>query len=394
MKFKVRPSAYPWLNRAAKEVNHIWNHINAVSRANVEFLGTLPSGYDLVYAVVGESEVYQDILQGTINCIAEQHPIRLGTSLKQCWEKYKESRNPDKKARIMATIRRLESGRLRWRKSYGPDQSLGWVPWKRDCIRRSGRGFTYKKHLFKFYEQPLFEEVVGDAFGEGCFAQDAVGDWYFCVSVRLEKEEQSVAEKEEVGIDLGLKSIATTSDGKTYEHGRWYREAEEELADLQAKIKSKENKGQMVPQSLVKRKRKLHRYVKRCRADALHKASREIVDSYQKIVIGGGSSAWLLQTRMAKSVLDAAWGMFTAQLTYKGEHAGRSVYVVNERDTTVTCSECGSRTGPTGVSMLLVRSWACSVCGAEHDRDVNAARNMLRVASRRGGPLADAESSS
>jgi len=88
------------------------------------------------------------------------------------------------------------------------------------------------------------------------------------------------------------------------------------------------------------------------------------------------------KTRMAKSVLDAGWGMLKAQLQYKGQQAGRCVQIVNERDTTRTCSSCGARTGPTGLDMLAVRVWMCSGCGDTHDRDVNAAKNIL-LAGRR-----------
>jgi IS605 OrfB family transposase len=109
----------------------------------------------------------------------------------------------------------------------------------------------------------------------------------------------------------------------------------------------------------------------------LHKFSRRIVNRYQTIVVGDVSSLKLAKTRMAKSVLDAGWGMLKAQLKYKGEYAGRCVQIVNERNTTRVCSSCGSLTGPTGLDMLVVRIWMCRECGVTHDRDVNAARNIL-----------------
>ena len=99
--------------------------------------------------------------------------------------------------------------------------------------------------------------------------------------------------------------------------------------------------------------------------------------SYQTIKIGDVSSLKLAKTRMAKSVLDAGWGILKSQLHYKGGYAGRSVIIVNERNTTRTCSSCKSLTGPAGLDMLVVRSWVCSACGDAHDRDVNAARNIL-----------------
>jgi hypothetical protein len=76
------------------------------------------------------------------------------------------------------------------------------------------------------------------------------------------------------------------------------------------------------------------------------------------------------------SVADCGWGMLKAQLQYKGQQAGRCVQVVNERNTTRTCSDCRSLTGPAGLDMLAVRTWVCRECGVTHDRDVNAARNI------------------
>ena len=99
-------------------------------------------------------------------------------------------------------------------------------------------------------------------------------------------------------------------------------------------------------------------------------------------MVGDVSSLRLAKTRMAKSVLDSGWGMLKRFLQYKGEHAGRSVAVVSERNTTRPCSFCGALSGPTGEDMLAVRQWECSECGAEHDRDENAARNILFVGLR------------
>jgi Putative transposase DNA-binding domain len=84
-----------------------------------------------------------------------------------------------------------------------------------------------------------------------------------------------------------------------------------------------------------------------------------------------------LFARMAKSVLDSRWGMLKTQLQYKGQQAGRSVFIVSEKNTTRTYSSCKALTGPAGLDMLVVRTWVCSACGDRHDRDVNAARNIL-----------------
>ena len=163
---------------------------------------------------------------------------------------------------------------------------------------------------------------------------------------------------------MGLKDIATTSDGAKLQSGHFYRNIEQKIASAQRHGHKRQAK-------------RLHRTAARRRMDASHKFSREIVNKYQTIVIGDVSSLKLAKTRMAKSVLDAGWGMLKTQLQYKGQQAGRCVLIVNERNTTRACSSCKALAGPAGLDMLVVRTWVCSVCGDTHDRDVNAARNIL-----------------
>ncbi|MEJ0008522.1 MAG: transposase [Steroidobacteraceae bacterium] len=176
--------------------------------------------------------------------------------------------------------------------------------------------------------------------------------------------EESIARYESVGIDLGLKEIAVTSDAERLLAGRWTRK----LAQKRASAQRRGHKRQA---------KRIHRKAARCRADALHKFSRSIVDRYQKIVVGDVSGSKLVKTRMAKSVLDSGWGMLKGCLEYKSQQAARSFEVISERYTSVTCSHCGALGGPRGVNGLIVRSWICGDCGESHDRDVNAARNIL-----------------
>jgi IS605 OrfB family transposase len=244
--------------------------------------------------------------------------------------------------------------------SRGARRSLGWVPFKAASLKRKGNALRFAGKTFRVFEA---ERLDGVKWKQGCFAQDAVGDWWLCLTVEVAVE-QNVAPREAVGIDLGLKNIATTSDGDVLEAGRWTHGIADKLAMAQRRGHRKQAK-------------RLHRKAARRRADALHKFSRRIVDNYQKIVVGDVSSTKLVKTRMAKSVLDSGWGMLKTQLQYKGQQAGRSVEVVSERNTTRACSGCGSLSGPSGPDMLAVRAWTCRDCGVSHDRDVNAARNIL-----------------
>lgn len=337
LRLKIKPEAYLWLSAAAIEVNQVWNWANATSmdaadrnrRANAKFL----SGFDLCNLSAGATEYFERIGADTIQRICCEYALKR---------------------------RAAKRARLSWRASRGVRRALGWVPFKAASLKRKGDSLRFAGKSFRVFDR----EYLGDAkWRDGCFAQDSVGDWWLCLPVTGEAE-SSVAPRESVGIDLGLKDIAVTSDGERLEAGRWTRRYAEKLASAQRRGHKHQAK-------------RIHRKAARCRADALHKFSRKIVDSYQDIVVGDVSSLKLVKTRMAKSVLDSGWGMLKTQLLYKGEHAGRSVSVVNEKYTSVTCSSCGSFSGPRGVNGLIVRSWVCRECGNSHDRDVNAARNIL-----------------
>jgi putative transposase len=112
--------------------------------------------------------------------------------------------------------------------------------------------------------------------------------------------------KAELGLDLGLKDTAVTSDGDRLEAGHFYRSIEQQIAQAQRRGHKRQAK-------------RLHRTAARRRKDALRKLSRTLVNQYQRIVVGDVSSLKLAKTRMAKSVLDAGWGLLKTYLQYKGQ---------------------------------------------------------------------------
>ena len=117
----------------------------------------------------------------------------------------------------------------------------------------------------------------------------------------------------------------------------------------------------------------------------LHKFSTQLVAGNAAIFVGDVSSQKLVKTKMAKSTLDAGWAMLKTMLEYKSQQAGIVFEVVNESYSTQTCSCCGAlpHSSPKGRAGLRIREWTCSVCGAVHDRDTNAARNILAAGHRR-----------
>ena len=351
LKLKVRPEAYGWLNAAAIEVNQVFNFANETSwlaATRTDLKRKWLSGFDLCHLTSGSARYFERIGADTIQRICIEYAQK----------------------RIAA-----KRPRLRWRVSRGARRSLGWIPLKAANLKRQGKALRFCGKTFRLFEA---HRLQGIKWGQGCFAQDAVGDWWLCLPVEYTAE-PTVAPQESVGIDLGLKDTAVTSDGERLECGRFYRGLERKIAEAQRRGHRRQAK-------------RLHRRAARCRADALHKFSRKLVNQYQHIVVGDVSSQKLVKTRMAKSVLDAGWGMFRRMLLYKGEHAGRSVVVVSERNTTRGCSVCKSLTGPTGMDMLGVRRWNCSVCGTEHDRDENSARNIRDAGLRTPAPVCGNES--
>jgi IS605 OrfB family transposase len=121
--------------------------------------------------------------------------------------------------------------------------------------------------------------------------------------------------------------------------------------------------------------------IKNKRMDDLHKATTKIADENKVIVVGNFGAKKLAKTRMAKSINDAATTMFKTMLKYKASARGRWYVEVDEANTTRTCSFCGviPESSPKGVKGLSIREWVCCGCGAIHDRDVNAALNILRI---------------
>jgi IS605 OrfB family transposase len=113
----------------------------------------------------------------------------------------------------------------------------------------------------------------------------------------------------------------------------------------------------------------------------MHKWTTQVARSFRTILVGDVSSSQLARTKMAKSILDAGWSTARNALRYKASRHGGTYREVDEKFTTQTCSTTGiiPPERPRGIAGLGVRAWECSACGEIHDRDVNAARNILKL---------------
>jgi putative transposase len=256
----------------------------------------------------------------------------------------------------------------KFRASFGLKRALGWVPFQAQSRRVEGNSVTYLGKRYRFFgakRRPLPDTVKG-----GAFVEDAMGRWW--VVFHAVVEESAKPTGGEVGIDLGLKSLVTTSDGESVENPRHLRAYAERLAVAQRAGNKR-------------RATAIHAKIANSRRDFHHKLSTRLAREYAFIAVGDVNAKRLAKTKMAKSVLDAGWSGFRAMLRYKA-----AAYVeVDEKFTTQTCSSCGSLPPerPKGIAGLGMRAWECSACGASHDRDVNAARNILRLGRSVAAPV-------
>ena len=177
----------------------------------------------------------------------------------------------------------------------------------------------------------------------------------------------------EVGIDLGLVHFAVLSDGRKVDNPRHGRKAAAKLARAQKEL-ARRQKGSARRERSRRKVARCHARVADTRRDWLHRLSTSVVRENQLIAVEDLAVSGLARTRLARSVADAAWSTFLGMLDYKARRAGRTFVKVNRWfPSTRACSICGAIGG---TKALHVRTWTC-VCGAVHDRDVNAARNIL-----------------
>ncbi|WP_433567603.1 RNA-guided endonuclease InsQ/TnpB family protein [Nocardia sp. CA-151230] len=177
----------------------------------------------------------------------------------------------------------------------------------------------------------------------------------------------------EVGIDLGLSTFAVLSDGKRIDSPRFLRRAERRLRKAQ-KALSRKAKGSANRAKARVKVAKAHAKVADTRRDWAHKHSTRIIRDNQAVFVEDLCVQGLARTRLAKSVQDAGWGMFTGMLEEKAARNGRYFAKVDRwLPSTRMCSQCGAITEK---KPLHVREWTCA-CGAVHDRDFNAAINIL-----------------
>lgn len=247
--------------------------------------------------------------------------------------------------------------KLRWRTG---KKNLGWIPCTNQNVKfdNSTGNFKYMKREFRvWYSRSIVGRILTVSINE-----DSRGRWY--INVTCENDITEEHGEREIGIDLGCKDQLTCSDKIKYSRENLTRKYEKRLATIQRAGKKKQAKT-------------LHAKIKNKRMDWNHKTTTEICRTSSFVAVGDIGSKGLMKTRMAKSIADARHAQIKTMLSYKAIRHGIVCKIVSEKFSTVTCSVCNARSGPSGLSSLGVRYWCCSECGENHDRDVNASRNIL-----------------
>jgi putative transposase len=314
-----------WLKNIAGKVNHAWNLVQDRKLSYNKATGKFLSYKQLVKEIKVEG----------LHSAVTQHVVK----------------------QYVRSCVQFKKPKLRWRTG---KKNLGWIPCTNQNVKFDTEtgDFSFMKRKFRiWYSRPVVGKIMSVSINE-----DSRGRWY--VNVVCENSEKREHGNRVIGIDLGCKDQLVCSDEVVYSRENLSRKYEKRMATLQKANKRKQVKT-------------LHAKVKNKRLDWNHKVTTEICSTSSFVAVGDIGSKGLMKTRMAKSISDASHAQLKAMLVYKAIRHGMVVNIVSEKFSTVTCSSCFSKTGPSGLSGLGVREWKCSECGSNHNRDVNAARNIL-----------------
>ena len=205
-------------------------------------------------------------------------------------------------------------------------------------------------------------------------SQISSGKYYVSILVKTEHKELAHT-NHNIGIDLGIKDLCITSDGKVYESLKIIKKYEKQLVKLQRQLSHKGKRSK----NYYKTKKKIalcHEKIRNIRKDYLHKVSHEIISENQVIVSENLQIKNMDKIIIWQSISDVSWYELTRQLEYKGKMEWQEIHQIDTfYASSQLCSVCGYQNPDT--KDLSVRTWICPKCGAEHDRDINAAKNIL-----------------
>ena len=204
------------------------------------------------------------------------------------------------------------------------------------------------------------------------------GKYYISILVETEIIELPKTDKK-IGVDLGIKEFAITSDEVFFSNPKHLKKSEKRLAKLQKDL-SRKQKGSNNRRKAKIKVAKIHEKISNQRRDMLHKVSRQLINENQVIVIEDLKVGNMIKNhKLAKSIADASFAEFRRMLEYKAKWYGREIIVApSNYASSQLCSDCGNKSSQT--KDLSCRTYICPVCGMIMDRDINAAKNLLKLA--------------
>ena len=178
---------------------------------------------------------------------------------------------------------------------------------------------------------------------------------------------------------MGIKEFAITSDGEKFENPKWLRKSQKRLTKLQRDL-SRKQKGSNNRNKARLKVAKLYEKIANQRKDMLHKVSTQLINENQVIVIEDLKVSNMIKNhKLAKSIADVSWSEFRRMLTYKAKWYGREIVIApSNYASSQICSNCGNKSSQT--KDLSCRTYICPVCGMIMDRDINASKNLLKLA--------------
>ena len=239
---------------------------------------------------------------------------------------------------------------------------------------------VYRKHikLAKMAPMRMSEPLRFDGKIMSGTVSRVADKWYISITVEVRRDLTLAKTGKFVGVDLGVKDIAITSDGCKFANPRWIQKSEKKLKRLQRELARRKRASKRRERTRLRLARQ-HDRVANQRKDWLHKITTYLVRKYDVIALEDLNVRGMVKNHnLAKAIANVSFGEFNRQIEYKAQMYGKQIYRVDRFfPSSKTCSNCGCVQDE---MPLRVREWTFPDCGAQHDRDINAATNLLRQA--------------